>query len=671
MIGFNDKAILPATLLSPELAFDPDYNTLKIKNRDYRDNPVLEYNLNENGYMKITDNKIINYSLPVIDVEYDISYKATPRNTKYKMPEIITTKIFSNDEKCKYFKYSGDDYNSSDICKYIGTDNNVVIPKKHNLVNTTSATILGFPNVTSKKIQVTTPVYMTDFNIRDERITEFTVKNGSINPIENQFGSFTNLTNINGNFIKCSDYMFANNPVLNMNPSNTKDMVNIGKYAFYDTPLQRTIRVSAESIEKNMFDGDTEKVIFTSSEYINGYSPKTIVKYKFPYSRGYHQLYNNVKDPIWKNETPNEESIVEVVHYNSTGKDELFEGLTVPKECIVLKSNDVNIMGMKFETRRAGGTNIGEGLFFPVEYYSTYRSIPNWCRESNPYKYFVAYWSYFYGDDENSALSLIPYSTDIIYTTPIGRDGILKTTSRKTITGEIPVIFHLSETTALTLNTNDTHVVTAISDFEESIVWSSTDTSIVSIEEVTNKEVILTAHKSGRVTISATIVSGEKTYTRSFYVNVLTTIEILPDTETATQELLLAAAAVNTSSYTRYDIDAKGGMLMGSSLGSTSKYWMLWIKKDLDKDIVGVIYDKDGNEVMFLDLAQYAGPTYTYSNSQAFNLGAFQDALTTDHYLKCWYKNNPSFGCFRINLTNKISYTGTEEPIYDELPDLN
>lgn len=670
MIKLNSNhTILPYEVSEPRIGFDADYYKLYIRNIDTRTDVDISYTLNNDSYT-IKSGIINYYDVPAIDTLYTVKYIATPKaeNMKGISKEF---KIFKNNINCKYYRYAGDKYESTHIDKYTGTMSNVVIPTKHNMFNTLSAELLDFPNVKSSTIQVTTPYYMDTFNIRDDRITDFVIDSLHFKPIDYQFANFPNLKDIRANFVLSSNYMFANSPKLNMDPSNTKDMEEIGQYAFYNTPSQKVIRIKASTIEENMFDGDTEKVIFTKSEYVNGKGQKALADYKFKYSNGVHQLYSNVSDDIWVNEAPEENSLIEVVHYNSTGSDELYEGLRLPKESVVLSTTDTNIIGFKFETRRESGTIIGKGFCFPDERYREYRSFPSWVQEISGTKYFTIYWNKFYGDDENSSLSLIPFSTDVIYTTPIGRDGILKTTSKKTITGEIPVLFHLSETTAVTLNTDNTYTITAISDFEESITWSSTDSSIVSIEEITNTEVVLTAHKVGRVTISATIISGGKTYTRSFYVNVLTPIEILPDTETASQELLVAAAAVNVSSYTRYDIDAKNGMLMGSSLGANQKYWMLWIKKDLNKDIVGVLYDGDGNEVMFLDLAQYAGPTYTYSNSQAFNLGAFQDTLTTNHYLKCWYKNNPSFGCFRINLVNKSSYDGNEEPIYDELPSLD
>ena len=167
----SDSAVLPSELRKPTIGFDADLYKLKIRNTDFRDNPTISYTLNGNSF---ETTGLSEYDLPEIDKEYSLNVTLTPTKGYLKQTNTVTT-IFKNSILCRDFIYDGN-YDSTRIKAYKGTNSNIVIPDKHNLIYTTSAEILEFPNVSSSTIQITTPLNMTSFNIRDDRITEFTIK---------------------------------------------------------------------------------------------------------------------------------------------------------------------------------------------------------------------------------------------------------------------------------------------------------------------------------------------------------------------------------------------------------------------------------------------------------------------------------------------------------------
>ena len=225
----NDKTILPSRLYPPRIGFDGDYCEIKVRNTDLRDNPHIRCDINGVQYNLNNDRKMA-YYLPTIDKYYAAELTLTP--TKDELKSYTTTfNIFKNNENCKYYRYSGDNYESTDIYRYLGTEYRVVIPEKHNMVNTQSATLTEFPRVKSEIITITTPLYMSDFWIKEDRITQFTI-NGTLNAKDYQFTELPNLERVTGRTNRFSKHMFDGETKLSYVSLTGASLVD--DYAFND-----------------------------------------------------------------------------------------------------------------------------------------------------------------------------------------------------------------------------------------------------------------------------------------------------------------------------------------------------------------------------------------------------------------------------------------------------
>lgn len=423
MLSFGDKAILKAELFPPRIGFDADNLNFSVIRTDDRDLSSISYSLAGGSLKDISNGKLTPYNLSKIDTYYTLSVSLTPKNSKYK-GNTTNIQIFKNHEDCKYFKYSGNDYESTDIYKYTGIKNNIVIPTKHNMVNTLSATILEFPNVSSDTITITTPKYMSEFNIRDDRITEFTV-NGSLNPIPYQFGNFPILTNVNGSFSICSDYMFYNSPNLSMNPNNTKNMGKIGKKAFFNLPKQKVVRIAADELPIDSFgydnaygENDLQKIIFTSSNTINGYNQRKLyngaptkgMKYTDPNDgvEKSHQVFCGLTEEAWEEEAP-ESDVVYVKGHSTTSNQ-------YPNIVWKFRADDPRVMGLYMRVVSINGSEKGCISWLPKDVKTS--TVQNRFKRYSTYKDFYLSETNFYDD------GTFPREFDRFYIRAISKDGL-------------------------------------------------------------------------------------------------------------------------------------------------------------------------------------------------------------------------------------------------------
>ena len=425
MIDFNGKLAFSKVLQKPIAGFDADKYYLKYKLVDYRDSSKITYTINGNTHNY--SGGLESYSLPEIDTIYSCKWTLTPTNTIYQGIS-GSFNIFKNHSNCRYFVY-GEDYKSTKIEKYNGSNNIVVIPDKHNLVYTDYARILSFPNVSADNIEITTPLNMHSFNIKDNKITKFTIK-GSLTPIAHQFSDMPILADIIGDFTTSSEYMFANCPKLNMNPSNTKNMSSVADYAFYNTPSQKVLRFAASTLKQNSFDGAGEKVIFTSANTINGYDQTTLVSNTgLAYNGGKHQVYCGLNDIDWTGIATSNDK-VQVLGYNNNPSETVVIGdIGVRPGCIAFKS-DINVMGFFINIKSAGGTTKLLGRYYlPKDYYDGKSKVlyDEFMIDGNT-KYFIISATQLYGEN-------IVNNIDRLTVQAIDINGLSKNAYTYTITG--------------------------------------------------------------------------------------------------------------------------------------------------------------------------------------------------------------------------------------------
>ena len=362
MLLFNNKISLPALLQEPSFAFDPDLGKVVIRSKDFRDSGM--FSIIYNGKITTVDSGgVLNYTLPVYDIKYPISYYQIPSENKYQIKK-YSSEFFINNPFCKNFRYEGG-WESTHIYKYIGTESNIVIPDKHNLLNTLSAEITSFPKVSSNSITITTGLYMTTFNIKDTRITGFTVKSTEFIPQESQFDGLINLktVSLSNELTTCPDRMFYNCKKLSLDPDFFKNITEFGDHALYNTYKQKVIRCSANRLESGLFDYDDEgvqKVIYTSALSINGLTNDTLITGDktagLLYESGEHEAVCNITDKIWTGKPSTREIIHNGYDFSNT---------------ILNLSTDKNSIAIKLETKTYEGEYKDRKIILPNTVLST------------------------------------------------------------------------------------------------------------------------------------------------------------------------------------------------------------------------------------------------------------------------------------------------------------
>lgn len=393
MLTFNNRLLRYGKLQQPLLAFDPDLRKIRFLSRDNATESV-QYTLN-NIDNTLNINVTTDYSLPEIDKEYSLQCNSI--SSIYNSSDIKEYKIFMNHERCKDFQYPS--YLSNEIEGYIGTGSNIFIPEMHNLVKTTNANITDLSSAIGNSLIVTTPKFMDTFYIKDSRISSFKIL-GNLVPKTHQFSDIDNLENIEYNFTTLSEYMFANCPKLNINPDNIKTVKSVPAYAFYNTPKQKIIRLSADTLRQSSFDGALEKVIFTSTETINGLDQKTLTSNTaLQYTGGKHQVYCGLNDLDWTGESATDDT-VKVLGYNNTSSIITKDGLNIYPKCIGFKANK-NVLGFSIKITSSSGSTKLSGMYYLPKNYSTGSSqdaVHNNFYTSGEYKYFMVSATQMYGN---------------------------------------------------------------------------------------------------------------------------------------------------------------------------------------------------------------------------------------------------------------------------------
>ena len=419
MLTFNNKILRNRKLYPPVLAFDADLRKLSFTRVSRTDGETISFSINNGEDIETSEHTFVNYNLPQIDTEYDIDYKVLADTVKHLDSDLITSKIFMNHENCKYFKYG--DYTSQHINAYTGTNANVVIPQKHNLLNTTSATILSFPNVPTNNVRVTLPYTLQEFNIKDDKIVEFTLSGNRLKPY--QFANLPNLLNINGELSSVPAYAFYNCPMLSMNPMNTNAVTEFGDYAFHNTPSQKTLVFSGRQFNNTVFDSTDHKYIFTTANTINGFNQFTVVDNP-------QDLYGQICFPrfnklTWTGSVPNNDTVHIVYFSMSSGT---FRGKNLGAETIVFET-DANVLGLYLNVINRDGTAKFKRYWMPKNTsYSSSSVITDFVETDGNKRYFYISASEFY----NGA---VPKSSDIFYMKAIHMNGF-GSECAETITGQ-------------------------------------------------------------------------------------------------------------------------------------------------------------------------------------------------------------------------------------------
>lgn len=408
MLLFNNKLAMSAKLIDPSFAFDPDKGKIVLRSRDFRTSGTFQLTFNGNTY-KIESGGVLNYTLPVYDIEYPITYYQIPENESLQTSK-YESKVFLNHPDCLNFRYG--DYKSSHIIKYVGASPTVYIPDKHNMVSTLSAEILEFPNVESSELTVSTGAYMKTFNIKDPRITEFDIRCSTFIPSESQFEGLTNLTTVKFStpITEFSKRMFYECKNFSMELDDIKKVSTFGEYAMYDVPKQKIIRCAASTLPKGVFDYSTsgeQKIIFTSASSVNGLTAKTLPTGTWTDGMLYntnkkHQIFCDVSEALW----PDEPCDTTTITFNGYSTSNQYLSFTT----------DYRVIGLELQAYSPSGVLKGHVYLIPYSSSAT-TTRPAFTITGNK-KTFKCYYSYLYGNGYVN-------SADKIHIRPITSTGFM------------------------------------------------------------------------------------------------------------------------------------------------------------------------------------------------------------------------------------------------------
>lgn len=652
MLKFNNKPMLSRSVLNPVFAFDPDLRNLKIRNIDPRTDVSISYELNGISY-NIEDNQTFGYDIPE-NIRYSLRLTLNPENESLKSLT-KSYSIFANNEDCKYYKYSGDSFESTDIYSYVGTSGVLKIPEKHNLVNTTSATLTDLSSVIDDTISVTTPQYMTDFYIKDDRITEFNIL-GNLNPVDYQFADFPNLTSITGLPSVCSDYMFYNSPKLNLGAITNNKFTSLGEKAFFNTPSNKYILTTVSELPDECFSydnsfghDDLEKVIFTTSDTVNGFDKLTLPEAAYVRGMTYydpvedaiknHQVFCGLKtqylSPSWwfeENETIDDRVISVVYDLDS---DRLTIRTATPK-----------IIGFKIEAKNTSNTNLGKIIWLPqMLLKSNGNAVDDWKEDNTFYLSLSRFYNTPY-----------PNKTDVLKITPISLKGYTSNYYRFTLNGNVVDSGNSSE--------KDFYIINY--DVE---TLSKTDAEYT---EVKNKDSITlpTAWKAfnkfnGWYDKRGNYIGmpGE-TYTPTRDITLVPSVDVIteppvrgPDTKTATRPITKAFCTGKPSEMGGVEFILNGDVITSAS------GWYICIDHDPNLELCADYY-YDGVYQTSFEFEYYRNDMLD-DTIQMFYLWLYR---IFDSNIKIWgprgvlkvyYKENPSYGEFEMDLSTKDNYTKT------------
>lgn len=415
MILFNNNIALPSELAEPSFGFDPDKGKIVLRSRDFRANGNFHITLNNKKYI-LESGGVLEYTLPAYNKEFSISYSQITDDAKYTSKS-YSKKIFLNHPDCIYFDY-GDDYESSQIIGYKGTNPRIIIPDKHNLVTTTTANILDFPKVSSSSgITIRTNKYMDTFNIKDYRITDFIIDSENFELQERQFEGLSNLVNITfASTIKNVPYRaFYGCKNLKLDGTQFKKLSSFGAEAFYNTPKIKYFRFSGTSLPSGLFDYPSnekgvQKVIFTSESSINGFTNKTLPNASYTQGMLYqgnkkHQVFCDVSEALWPSTPATNSNLTFWFH---------------SKSYYFTFTGDNKIIGLDIKAERSSGTEIGH------VYLITSNGNPTSTNPGITISGSNRTWKFYYTYLYNRAY---PNTSDKITVTPITSTGFMSSTT--------------------------------------------------------------------------------------------------------------------------------------------------------------------------------------------------------------------------------------------------
>lgn len=429
MLTFNNRILRYGKLQPPLLAFDPDLKKIRFLSRD-TDTESVQYTLNSVDNT-LSTNTTADYSLPEIDKEYFLQCKSI--SSLYSPSNIKEYKIFMNHERCNDFLYAS--YSSGEIDRYIGTNSNIFIPDKHNLVNTTDAHLEEYPNISNKKLTLTAGRYLQRLYINEVnglKYTSISINSPEFLPREAQFKDFNELESLSlASYLKyIPTEMLYNNTALYLPSDFFKDVSSVGVRALYNTPKIKIIRLKADTLQQSSFDGAGEKVIFTSADTINGLDQKTLTSNTaLPYTGGKHQVYCGLNELDWTGESATD-NIVNVLGYNNGSSIIIKDGLSIYPKCIGFKANK-NVLGFFVKITSSNGSTKLSGMYYLPKNYSTGNNqdaVHNDFYTSGNYKYFMVSAAQMYGTE-------IVTNTDRLTIQPIDMNGLSKNVYTYTIMG--------------------------------------------------------------------------------------------------------------------------------------------------------------------------------------------------------------------------------------------